>query len=299
MLPVDGKVEQEDCAECHDPPWIIPSANELFTNKNAVQLCRKMKEFGGAASFLRHVRTDDFSVVGFAGTRGLNTRGQSEYEEKRKAPYEKEPPKFAVDELATTAQAWVNAMGGRWVMDSDCGCMPHHYSLSIDEKSNDDSSSGSYATHMEMSSHTDIPLKFKDDGSFEADAQMLVTETGYDHGLISMHTGKREDCTINGSVTIKFKLKGAVEEAKPILHLVSSNGSMGESGTATCSDGTTTTGPLRKSATPGSSWDMPSFVGVDHVIPMPGQNPPQFTSSMKCESIRRIDLTPSLCRATA
>lgn len=72
VKPVDGKVVQEDCAECHDPPWIIPSANELFTNKNAVQLCRKMKEFGGAASFLRHVRTDDFSVVGFAGTRGLN-----------------------------------------------------------------------------------------------------------------------------------------------------------------------------------------------------------------------------------
>jgi hypothetical protein len=154
----------------------------------------------------------------------------------------------------------------------------------MDMKSNQDSTSGGVGTHLEMSSHADIPLKFKDDGTFETDAQMVVTQTGYEHGRISIHTGNREDCTINGSLAIKFKLKGVVDEADekhPILHLVSSNGSMAESGTATCSDGTTTASPLRTTAAPGSAWDMPSTVGVDHVIEMPGQNPPQFTSSMK------------------
>jgi hypothetical protein len=172
-------------------------------------------------------------------------------------------------------------MGGKFRGDDECGCALHHYSLSIDMQSDQGFTAGRLATHTTMSSHADIPLKFKDDGSFEADAQVPITITGYERGQKSLHTGQPNDCTITGSMVTKYKLNGTVDEARGILHLVSSKGTFAGSSTATCSDGTTGTTPSPSISTPGMTWDIPSTVDVDHDFPMPGQNPPQFTSSMK------------------
>lgn len=172
-------------------------------------------------------------------------------------------------------------MGGRWVMDSDCGCIPHHYSLSIDEKSNQDNRTSSTAVHIEMSGHTEIPLKFNDDGSFTGEAQMSLSQSGYTQM-------PRLDCNSKGSVEVKFKVKGTVEEGKKVLHLVLSPTSSGGSVTNTCSNSMTTTTPFPGVSKPRDMpWDMPSFIGVDQHFPMPYQNPPTFTSSMKV----RIDQT--------
>ena len=286
------------CGRCHvdsdreNPPgtgWRLPPRSFFFLGKGSIQLCKQMKQtMGNAQQFIDHISRDatvetHFIEISFLGTRGLNKYGQYYAGLKGDAgkKFEPEPPPISHSTFISQAQAWVDAMGGKFRGDDECGCVPHHYSLSIDMESNQDFTVGSVASHTAMSSHADIPLKFKEDGSFEADAQVPMTTTGYERGQKSIHTGKPEDCTITGTIVTKFKLNGTVDEAGAVLHLVSSKGTFGGSSTATCSDGTTGTSAMPTIATPGMTWDIPSLVGVDHDVPMPGQQPPHFTSSMK------------------
>jgi len=288
-----GKKLRENCGGCHRLPqgeWDTPEAGLFFTGKDAVQLCRQMKRtLPDGSAFIAHITEDrgrtPFIQTAFAGTRALNNLGQQMYERRTGKEYRPEPPPITHDAFIAQAEAWIDAMGGKFQGDPDCGCVPHHYSLSIDMESQG-FTAGSLASHTTMSSHADIPLKFKDDASFEADVRVPITITGYERGQRSLHTGKPEDCTITGTMATKYKLSGTVDEARAVLHLVSSNGSFGGSGTATCSDGTTVTNPSPSIATPGMTWDIPSRVDVDYDFPMPGQNPPQFTSSMKFRIIQ-------------
>lgn len=271
---------QSQCMECHNPPWVVPSQGEWFTNKNVIQLCRKMKsDFSESAQhFLNHVRSDQFSMAGFTGTRALNETGQAVYEEKRKAPYKIEPPKFTLNQLVDQAEAWVNAMGGKFVGDADCGCVPHHYTLSMDMTSKENISAGSFVSYLEQSAHSQFPLEFNDDGTFEKkDGQMSWTLSGYSR---SSHF----DCTIKGSIDLKFNVKGRVAQDKEVLHLVFSNQVIRGSSTSTCTNGQVTTSeiPGFSSAAPTTmSWDISTFVDVPQNVPMPYQKPPEFTSSMQ------------------
>lgn len=279
--------KSHDCSVCHVHGWHLPDDPLYFVGKDSIQLCKQMKQtMASAQQFIDHITRDatvetHFIQIAFLGTRGLNGYGMLVYPEKAHQAFEREPPPIAHPVFISQAQAWVDAMGGKFRGDAECGCVPHHYSLSIDMESSQDFTVGNVASHTAMSSHADIPLKFKDDGSFEADAQVPMTTTGYEHGLKSVHTGQPEDCTITGTIVTKFKLHGTVDEARALLHLVSSKGTFGGSSTASCSDGTAGTTVVPTVATPGMTWDIPSLVGVDHDVPMPGQQPPHFTSSMK------------------
>lgn len=275
---------QSQCMECHNPPWVIPSPGEWFTNKNVIQLCQKMKsDFSESAQhFLNHVRSDQFSLVGFAGTRGLNDTGQVVYEEKRKAPYKIEPPKFTVNELVDQAEEWVNAMGGKFVGDADCGCVPHHYTLSIDMHAVQDTSAGTNSFYIEQSAHAEIPLNFKDDGTLDVEATVPWTQSGHtDIERMKMH------CTLKGSLELKFRLKGTLNEATKVLHLVSVNNIVTGSATNNCTNGMNTTIPFPGPRNlPEHSWDMPAFVGVEQSVPMPYQGTAGFTSSYKVKIIQ-------------
>ena len=85
-------------------------------------------------------------------------------------------------------------------------------------KSVQDAHAGSF--HTELSGHTEIPLKFKEDGSFKGEAPMPVTQAGY------MHAGNT-DCKMSGNIAMKMEVEGTVDDAKPVLHLVVSNGTTG------------------------------------------------------------------------
>jgi len=126
-----------------------------------------------------------------------------------------------------------------------------------------------------MSIHTEIPLEFKDDGSFETEGQMSWVITGYQRM-------RRQNCDFKGSLDMRFKMKGRVDEDKERLHLEFTNSSATQSGKSECSDGTggTTSQPYPTSTT-SMPFDMPYFVDEDYDVPMPGQNPPAFTSSTK------------------
>lgn len=283
------------CGECHvdsaptneqGTGWRLPPRFAFFVGKDSIQICKQMKQtLGTAEQFMDHISRDatvetHFIEISFLGTRGLNQDGQDFYEGDTQKKFVPEPPLISHSTFTSQAQGWVEAMDGKFRGD-ECGCVPHHYSLSIDTESNQDFNVGGVASHTATTSHADIPLKFKDDDSFEADAQVTMTTTGYEHGIKSVHTGQPEDCTITGTIVTKFKLSGTVDEAGAVLHLVSSKGTFGGSSTATCSDGTAGTTAMPTVATPGMTWEIPSLVGVDHAVPMPGQQPPHFASSMK------------------
>ncbi len=282
-----------DCNDCHihapilsdaKAGWRIPSPSFSFVGKDSVQLCRQMKQtMPDAQRFVDHVAKDEgndvpFIQIAFEGTRDLNDlNGQATYEYKTGKDYKPEPPPPPITHanFIAQAQAWVDAMGGKFRGDPDCGCVPHHYSLSIDMKSNSDFHVADSASHTEMSIHKEIPLEFKDDGSFETEWQMSWVITGYERM-------RRRNCDFHGSLSMRFKMKGRVDDDQGKLHLEFTNSSATQSGTSNCSDGAggTTSNPYPTSTT-SMPFDMPYYVDEDYDVPMPGQNPPDFTSSAK------------------
>ena len=283
-----------DCSNCHvhgsrtsGAGWRIPDRSFSFVAKDSVQLCRQMKEMiADAQGFMDHIAKDatldtPFIQIAFGGTRDLNDYGQTTYEENyyKKGidkTFQAEPPPITHATFTSQAQAWVDAMGGKFRGDSDCGCVPHHYTLSVDMKSIADYHAGDSISHTEMSGHAEIPLEFKDDGSFEK-------ETQFSWNTSSLLHLRRMECTTTGHIDIKFDLKGTLDDEHQVLHMISSSRFIGGSSTSSCSNGSGGTAPIPAANNGASSmpWDIPAWVGVDHDISMPGQNPPLFTSSMK------------------
>jgi hypothetical protein len=271
------------CSQCHIDGWTTPDPPFFFKGKDSVRLCRQMKgTMDNADRFMGHISKDATLLVpfiqeSFKGTRGLTPEGQHYYQTETNKKYEteEEKPPISHATFIAQAQAWVDAMGGKFHGDRDCGCVPHHYILSIDMKSNSDFHVADSASHTEMSIHTEIPLEFKDDGSFETEGQMSWVITGYQRM-------RRQNCDFKGSLDMRFKMKGRVDEDKERLHLEFTNSSATQSGKSECSDGTggTTSQPYPTSTT-SMPFDMPYFVDEDYDVPMPGQNPPAFTSSTK------------------
>lgn len=211
------------------------------------------------------------------------------YPEKAHQAFEREPPPITHPDFISQAQAWVDAMGGKFRGDAECGCVPHHYSLSVDLKSVQDSNrAGNSVVHIELVGHTDIPLKFTDDGSFEAEEPLEVAQTGYTRAV-------NIECATNGNIAMKFKVQGTVEDSQPALHLVFSNSSTGGSVATTCNNGITGSHAYPNVPNPpGKHWDMPSIVGVDQNVPMPYQSS-DFTSSLKFRINQTDRVALALC----
>ena len=274
-----------DCSVCHahgsqnsGTGWRIPGRSFSFVAKDSVQLCRQMKEtMPDAQLFMIHIARDGtletpFIQIAFEGNRDLNDFGEETYGEKTHKDFNDEPPPITHATFTSQAQAWVEAMGGKFHGDSDCGCVPHHYTLSVDMKSIADSRAGDSFSHTEMSGHAEIPLEFKDDGSFEKETQISWTTSSFLHL-------RRLECTTTGHLNIKFNLKGTLDEEHQVLHMISSSRFIGGSSTSSC--GGTAPIPAANNGASSMPWDIPAWVGVDHDIPMPGQNPPLFTSSTR------------------
>ncbi len=283
-----GPRRVDECDDCHElKGWRTPDPAQFFVRKDSVEICKQMKkQLPDASAFLAHITEDrgmtPFIQVAFKGTRSLNDLGQQTYEDyayevfKVHKKYKPEPPKSGThDDFITAGEGWVIAMGGKFTGDEECGCVPHHYSLSIDMKTIQDSHLSASVTHIELSGHTDIPLEFKDDGSFIGEAPLPMTQTGYTQAV-------NIQCTMKGSLTMTFLAKGRAEDSKPILHLVVSNRVTGGSVTTTCNNGISGNSPYESSSSAEELvWDMPSFVGMDQDYPLPLQHLPDFTSSLK------------------
>jgi hypothetical protein len=269
------------CDLCHSlEGWKTPETKLSFVGKDAVQLCKQMKrEHPDASEFIAHITEDrgrtPFVQVSFLGTRALDEYGQEVYEKNTHKKFKPEPPPISQTAFVSQGETWIEAMGGKFTGDDECGCVPHHYTLSVTMKAVQDSRYRDSEYYLEMNGTTKVPMKFQDDGSFEVEAQLPVTQTGFNHA-------ENLQCTINGIIAMNFKVKGKMDDAKPVLHLHLSNGVTGGSITTDCNHGVNGTRAYPSVANPpGTDWDMPSFVGVDQEVPTPYQNQPSFTSSMK------------------
>jgi hypothetical protein len=153
----DGTIEAV-CMKCHNhmapkrngsptEQWFTAANFHSFVDKNATTLCRQFKKStGNAQEFLGHLTDDNggnnFAQTAFNGDRGL---GEADLEGFSVTIQKPSIPKPAFIKLA---QDWVNAMGGKFQGDEDCGCELTHDEWSgmihyvADSKGDEGTSSG-------------------------------------------------------------------------------------------------------------------------------------------------------------
>ena len=261
------------CILCHDLPFIPPPPSSFWVGRTPLQLCKQFKKrFNNDASrFLDHVRNDEFTLIGFAGTRGLNEVGQAQA---RNQPYKPEPPSFTQSDLLLWTNIWIDAQGGEFKGDVSCGCEPHHYAITMLKTGMLDNTAGTFHLHADVSGKQDLPLTFRDDGSFTSQATLLtsITETGGDESIPMV-------CSGEGTLPEQIKATGSVDGVT--MHLKISWTSGGSTYSVTCSTPQDTitlkpTFPDINSADVKSpltdGFDMDAIVGETQTftIPMPG-----------------------------
>ncbi len=223
--------DPDGCQECHSglKGWTIPVSGMFFVDgyrkpRKSSVICEQMKStFLHGARFVKHIsgNTDsaDFNGVAFAGTRGLNELGQTLA---FLDPYRPEKPGISREEMTRRAQTWVDAMGGEFKGDKDCGCEPVHYAIRL---------SDTMDTNLPMISArslmgpVDFPIEFKDDGSFQTEQQ--VTREGTASAI--MCSGQ-----FNGAMTLRVSGKATEEYKNNHMHLQIENITP-EQGTASAS----------------------------------------------------------------
>jgi hypothetical protein len=118
------------CDDCHEnmvpkrdgtaSRWFTAPPVFTFVGKSAPELCKQFKRSTETAEhFLGHLEDDNggnnFSKTAFAGNRGLN----EEWYAKGSPPA---PPSITHGTFKRLGEDWVNAMGGAFAGDENCGC---------------------------------------------------------------------------------------------------------------------------------------------------------------------------------
>jgi hypothetical protein len=182
----DTQEPGSDCNDCHSemPPkrggqpskWRLANQNHFFKGKDAKTLCKQMRDaFPVSADFIGHLIDDNgnskFTETAFLGTRGLNKRGRDLVDN-----YVDEPPKFITHGgLINLGMDWINAMGGAFKGDIDCGCEPSKYAVRVTY----DQDITMPMTHFtKKMGPVDIPITFRDDGSFEGEQTVFFNGSG-------------------------------------------------------------------------------------------------------------------------
>lgn len=213
----DGR-KREDCKTCHSglPGWDIPISAMFFMDgyhkpRKAATICGQMKRaFRTAQPFVNHIKENkevvDFNGTAFKGTRGLNDAGQVLAFTQ---PYRPEPPSISQSEMGRRAQAWVDAMGGKFKGDLRCGCEPLHFAVQVYYISKFEY--GGIAQVATMGP-VNIPITFHDDGSYEGTGVLPFATAGVvPHG--------RGVCVDQGGGGMPIRVSGnAVEELDPSQH---------------------------------------------------------------------------------
>jgi hypothetical protein len=126
-ITLDEAATFQQCKQCHSEfpgTWRIPAPYFSFVGKSAYELCSLEKEalHDNAEDFIRHIEADadpnnPFVQEAFSGRMGLNDKGQ-ELALKYPAP----PVGVTHQDLIQMAHDWVDAQGGKFQGDWDCGC---------------------------------------------------------------------------------------------------------------------------------------------------------------------------------
>lgn len=195
------------CSVCHDPPrgadsWRMPPPPDTFHDKNALKLCSHIHTndlTGTPAEFDDHMRTDEFVLVGFKGTRGLNGLGES-----IASPYTPKPI-VAPNHSATLGhvRAWLDAQRNEFSPNPECGCRPFRYAFDWSAAWELAATGHRSSVSGGAAARTKIPIKFKDDGTFTGEGSVPWNPMAQ-----AMSPGT--SCTARSESKMKFRVKGRV-----------------------------------------------------------------------------------------
>jgi hypothetical protein len=290
-LPTETE-EGSTCTDCHDKmaprtngmpsEWSLAPAFLGFVNKSDTQLCEQIKEFsngpcsGGscyrwpsAEKFVAHVTDDEgrdnFTATAFAGTRGLDLIA---FDEVALQP----PANITHAQLIGLGKDWVQTTGGEWQGKEDCGCDPSSYALRL--KIVTVISAVNFRNEM---GPLDIPLEFKDDGTFTGEGD-----------LRSQGFGAFGDCTLTGSGGLRLAASGKAVQKWNEQYLrveLKPAGQTTMAGSARCPD----IGAARQFAGMSNETltvELKGEVGEVASLPMPSPDP-SVTNSVTVEIVKR------------
>lgn len=174
-----------DCQNCHSllPGWRVPDPDMFFTGKDTVGLSKLMRyHFPNAQasgnSFLEHMTHDNNGNIHFIDAAFKGLRADPDLTAQP-------PAGWNHPLLIQRSKAWVDAMGGRFHGDYDCGCSPQHYDLELDYEVIRDLSglpgmAGQYDTKTQGQnlSALEIPLRATAPGKFQGQAVMTLEGSG-------------------------------------------------------------------------------------------------------------------------
>ncbi len=219
---------QTACNGCHNnmarkipsgakSEWALAPVFLQFLGKDATTLCKQIKDFSRKCDkgicgpwpdakavldhFTRDEGKDNFTGTAFMGNRGLTPEDEGK-------DFKLEPPSdITAAGLVALVKGWIAATGGEFKGDQSCGCEPAHYALRY---------STSTKIHMQDIENSvdmdpvDIPLVFKDDGSFIGDGA---------GGLVG--GGVAEGCSEQSGLSMKFHVTGKAVETyeKQSMHI--------------------------------------------------------------------------------
>jgi hypothetical protein len=131
----DGTIDA-GCMKCHHQmapkrdgsptlQWFTATNFHSFVDKNATTLCRQFKKSTGSPQeFLGHLTDDNggnnFAQTAFNGDRGLDEADLEGFS------VSIQKPSISKSAFIQLAQNWVNAMGGKFQGDENCGCELTH-----------------------------------------------------------------------------------------------------------------------------------------------------------------------------
>ena len=213
-----GAVDRSaDCNECHskmarrtrdgsESKWMTAPDFLSFIGKDAPTLCKQIRDnIPTAKDFLGHLKDDNggnnFAGTAFNGDRGLDRTMFSEKEVPTQKPH---ITKVAFMKLA---QDWINTTGGEFKGDKSCGCEPAHYAIRYSTSTEVNIESIHHTSAMEPA---DIPITFKDDGTYTGDGTGVYKAGGTAAG-----------CTEQSTLNVAFNVSGqAIETSeKQSMHI--------------------------------------------------------------------------------
>lgn len=213
-----------DCDTCHSEmpaksggaasKWRLAKQEHFFKGKDAKTLCKQMRDvFKQGADFIGHLVDDNgnskFTEVAFLGTRGLNEVGRDMVDH-----YKDEPPQqITQGGLINFGTEWINAQGGEFKGDIDCGCDPSHYAVRM---SYDQIINTSFVHATKKMGPVDIPIKFHDDGTFEGEQTVYING----NAMVYVCTGES-----TAAMVLRVTGKATEEWQKNQMHVEIESGS--------------------------------------------------------------------------
>ncbi len=206
-----------DCNECHskmarrtrdgsESKWMTAPDFLAFVGKDAATLCQQIRDnLPTVKDFLGHLKDDNggnnFAGTAFNGDRGLD---RSMFPEKE-VPTQK--PHISQAAFMKLAQDWADSTGGEFKGDKSCGCKPIHYAIQYSTSTEIDIESIHHSSAMEPA---DIPITFKDDGTY----------TGEGTGTYKA-AGTAAGCSEQSALDVVFNVSGQATETslKQSMHL--------------------------------------------------------------------------------